>query len=280
MNINENLLVVKLGGAEGLDLDAACDDLAEIARTRPLVVVHGVSEEMNKLCEARGEKVQTLTSPSGHSSRYTPRAVRDIYVEAAENANSKIVARLRERNIAAHGLVGTEVPLNGQRKTAIRAVVGGRIRIIRDDHSGSIGTVQVEQLNKILSRNEVPVLPPMAHSSDGLLNVDGDRAAAAVAGALKAVSQVIVSNVDGLYKNFPDPTSFVPTVPYDELEDAMLWAQGRMKRKVVAVTEAIEEGVEQVIITNARVASAVSRALIGLCGTAFSGPESDDDSDR
>ena len=70
---NENLLVVKLGGGEGLDLDAACADLASLAARRPLVIVHGVSAIMNNLCAELGVEVQALTSPSGHSSRYTPR---------------------------------------------------------------------------------------------------------------------------------------------------------------------------------------------------------------
>ena len=64
-----NILVVKLGGGEGLDLATSCDDLAQIAQQRPLVVVHGVSAIMNQMCQDLGIEVKTLISPSGHSSK-------------------------------------------------------------------------------------------------------------------------------------------------------------------------------------------------------------------
>ena len=263
-----DLLVVKLGGGEGLDLAAACDDLAAIANRRPLIVVHGVSAIMNQLCEALGVEAQSLTSPSGHSSRYTPPAVRDIYVRAAEMANEKVVSALRARGVNAAGFVGDDVVLRARRKTAIRAVVNGRVRIVRDDHSGSITGADSLRLRQALDQARVPALPPMAQSGDGLLNVDGDRAAAAVAGALRADALVILSNVAGLYRAFPDESSLVSDVPLATIDRALEWAQGRMKRKVLAAKEALDQGVGRVVIADGRVPSPVSRALDGA-GTRF-----------
>lgn len=263
------LLVVKLGGGEGLDLNAACDDLAAIGTRRPIVVVHGVSAIMNRLCLESGVEVQSLTSPSGHSSRYTPPAVRDIYIRAAELANAQVESALRERGMQAIGFVGEDVALLGKRKTAIRAVVKGRVRVVRDDHSGSITDVDAALLRRALDRAQAPVLPPMAQSSDGLLNVDGDRAAAAVAGALDAETLVILSNVGGLYRRFPDESSLVAEVPMTRIGSALDWAQGRMKRKVLAAQEALNQGVGRVIIADGRVSDPVSRALAGA-GTRFS----------
>ncbi|MCA9886431.1 MAG: hypothetical protein KC708_25840, partial [Anaerolineae bacterium] len=136
----DNILVVKLGGGEGLDLTAACADLAEIALTRPLVIVHGVSGMMARMSAERGLPVETLTSPSGHSSRYTPPATRDLFVEASTAVNRQIVTELRQHGIYTVGLTDT-VPVQGTRKDAIRAVVNGRIRVVRDDYSGSIDSV-------------------------------------------------------------------------------------------------------------------------------------------
>ena len=106
-----DLLVVKIGGGEGLNLAATCDDLACIAQSRALVVVHGVSALMNQLCHELGVKVESLTSPSGHSSRYTPPAVRDIYVRAAEKANDGVVNSLRRRGAGAKGIAGDHVAI-------------------------------------------------------------------------------------------------------------------------------------------------------------------------
>ena len=263
-----DLLVVKIGGGEGLDLTATCEDLARIAQNRSLVVVHGVSAIMNQLCHDMGVRVESLTSPSGHSSRYTPPAVRDIYVRAAESANSALVGALRQRAIDAHGLFGDRVAINAERKRAIRAVVNGRVRIVRDDHSGSISCVDSSRLLPLLEQGQVPALPPMAASPDGLLNVDGDRAGAAVASALGADNYVILSNVRGLYRNFPDETSFVSSVSQSEIDRALEWAQGRMKRKIVAASEALAGGVKQVTIADGRVTNPVTQALAGS-GTRF-----------
>lgn len=264
----EDLLVVKIGGGAGLDLDAVCDDLANVAKERLLVVVHGVSAAMNRLCAEKGIEVQTLTSPSGHESRYTPPALRDVYVQAAEAENARIVSALRSRGVAASGFVGADVAIRAQRKKAIRALVKGRVRMVRDDHSGSIRDVDWDSLRNALAEGRVPVLPPMADSDDGLLNVDGDRAGAAVAGALDAATLLILSNVRGLYRDFPDEASFVAQVPITQLDEALSWAQGRMKRKVLAAQEALQQGVLEVIIGDGREQNPLQKALRNI-GTRF-----------
>lgn len=261
----ENILVVKLGGGAGLDMGASCDDLADLARERPLVVVHGVSDLANRLCEERGVPVQTLDSPSGHSSRYTNPQIRDIFVEAAQMVNQQIVDCLRAHGIDA---VGITEAIQGSRKAAIRAVVDGRVRVVRDDYSGSITGVDSALLMDMLAAGQVPVITPMASSSEGMLNIDGDRASAAVASALKAEELVILSNVRGLYRNFPDESSFVQTVHVPQMDSAMEWAQGRMKRKVIGAQEALEGGVRRVIIGDGRVHNPVQQALAGD-GTVF-----------
>ncbi len=264
----DNILVVKLGGGEGLDLDASCADLAAMAQNRPMIVVHGVSALANRMCEEAGHPVQTLTSPSGHASRYTDPITRDIFVEAAEIANQQVVERLQALGINAIGLTGNNTVVQGERKNAIRAVVAGRVRVVRDDYSGSITGVDGAQLHQLLQAGFVPVLPPMALSDDGLLNIDGDRASAAVAGALQASELVILSNVRGLYRNFPDETSFVHQVPVHQMPTALEWAQGRMKRKVLGAQEALAGGVDRVIIGDGRIHNPVQQALAGQ-GTVF-----------
>lgn len=262
----DHVLVVKLGGGAGLDLAASVADLATVAVTRPLVVVHGVSAEANRLCEENGVPVRMLTSPSGHSSRYTDARTRDLFVEAARHVNTQII-----EHFAAHrvGAAPVENSILGTRKGAVRAVVDGRVRIIRDNYTGSISGVEAAPILDVLRAGAVPVLPPEAFSvDDGLLNVDGDRAAAAVAVALGADDLIILSNVRGLYANFPDEDSFVPQVPRDQIEAAMGWAQGRMKRKVLGAQEALDGGVQRITIADGRQPQPIQNALNGA-GTVF-----------
>ncbi len=265
-----NLLVVKLGGAEGVDLAATCEDLVNVLRSdrRPMVLVHGASAEANRLCEEAGLPLRTLTSPSGHSSRYTDAPTRDLFVQAAEAVNREMLACLGHNGVEATGLTGDKIVLQARRKQVLRALVEGRVRIIRDDYSGTITAVDGQTLLAHLEAGRIPVLPPLAHSSDGQLNIDGDRAAAAVAAELGAAVLVILSNVRGLYRNFPDANSIVSVISAGEREQALAWAQGRMKRKVLAATEALDGGAGRVIISDGRVREPVQNALAGA-GSVF-----------
>ena len=265
----EDLLVVKIGGGAGLDMDRCIQDLARLAAARPLVIVHGVSERMNHLCVENGVPVRTLTSPDGHSSRYTDAVTRDFFAEAASQINHEMVAALRGRGIRALGSFADSIAIHGRRKGAIRAVVNGRVRIVRDDYSGSITSVENGRLYDLLRLGYTPVLPPVARSqSDGLLNIDGDRAAAAVAAALGARDMVILSNVPGLYRDPNGYQEVVTRVSAREINEAMAWAQGRMKRKVLSASEALDGGVRRVVIADGRIDNPVERALSGA-GTEF-----------
>lgn len=263
----ENLLVVKLGGGEGLDIPRACRDLADIAHTRPLIIIHGVSARMNQMCRDMDVPVRTLISPGGHSSRYTDERTRDVFVAASHSVNQDICEWLYSYNVNALGFT-ENVVIEGNRKGAIRAVVDGRVRIVRDDYTGSITGVTSERLIQALEQGYVPVLPPLAISEDGLLNIDGDRAAAAVAAKLQAETLVILSNIEGLYRDYENDDAPVAEIMNNHIEQAMEWAQGRMKRKVLGAQEALEGGVQRVIIGDGRINNPITTALNGA-GTHF-----------
>jgi len=265
--ISNTILVVKLGGGAGNDTAACLPDLAQIARTRPLVIVHGLSARLDALCAERGIEVRTLTSPSGHTSRYTDAPMRDLFVEVAGAINADLCTGLQALGVNA---VPAGQVIRGNRKDAVRAIVNGRVLLVRDDYSGRIEMVDGHALQTLLNSGCTPVVSPLAwHDTDGWLNVDGDRAAAAVAAALHADDLVILSNVAGLYRAYPDESSLVAHVPRQQMEQAQQWAQGRMKRKVLGAAEALEGGVGRVVIGAGMGDAPVSQALAGR-GTVFS----------
>ncbi|HEY66237.1 MAG TPA: [LysW]-aminoadipate kinase, partial [Caldilineae bacterium] len=115
-----------------------------------------------------------------------------------------------------------------------------------------------------LDNGYLPVLTPPAASYDGeAINVDGDRAAAAVAKALGAEQLIILSNVPGLLRNFPDESSLISRIPRGHVESAMDFAQDRMKKKVLGAAEALDAGVRRVIFADGRVEQPIRRALAG-----------------
>jgi acetylglutamate/LysW-gamma-L-alpha-aminoadipate kinase len=109
-----------------------------------------------------------------------------------------------------------------------------------------------------------PVLtPPGASDAGEAINVDGDRAAAMVAAAFNAEALVILSNVPGLLREFPDEATLIHEIPRAQADDFMQYAEGRMKKKVMGAVEAIGEGVQKVIFADGRIDRPVSAALAG-----------------
>lgn len=261
------MIVVKVGGGQGIDYDALCADVAALWKDgRRLVLVHGGSHETNLLAERLGRPPRFVTSPSGFTSRYTDRETLEIFMMVyAGKMNKTIVERLQRLGVNAVGLSGIDGRvLEGQRKAAIRIVEDGKQKILRDDWTGAVERVNGALLATLLEGGYLPVLAPLAASYEGeAVNVDGDRAAAAVAVALKADALLLLSNVPGLLRSFPDEASLIGHIARAEVEDYLPVAQGRMKKKVLGAAEALAGGVGRVVLGDARAAHPVSRALAG-----------------
>jgi [amino group carrier protein]-L-2-aminoadipate 6-kinase len=96
-----------------------------------------------------------------------------------------------------------------------------------------------------------------------IINVDGDRMAAVLASAFKAETLVILSNVPGLLQDVDDPGSLIAAIDKTRISPFFDMAQGRMKKKVMGASEALAQGVETVILGDARLDHPVQLALEG-----------------
>ena len=81
--------------------------------------------------------------------------------------------------------------------------------------------------------------------------------------ALGAEALIILSNVPGLLRQFPDEGSLVREIAKERVEEAIDLAEGRMKMKVLGALEALREGVGRVVFADGRVAEPVQRAMRG-----------------
>jgi acetylglutamate/LysW-gamma-L-alpha-aminoadipate kinase len=268
------IIVVKVGGGAGVDVDSVCADLAVLAHAgKRLVLVHGTSAAVDRLSERVGVPRRTLQSPSGHVSRYTDPETLELYVMAANGqVNTTLTAKLQALGVNALGLSGVDGRLMAaQRKDAVRVIdpSNGRQRIVRDDFTGKIERINAELLQLLLANGYLPVIAPLAISQAcEPLNVDGDRAAAMIATALRAETLVILTNVPGLLARFPDESSLVRHVPRAHLERALELAGGRMKKKILAAQEALEGGVQRILLADSRRPQPLQTALAGE-GTAI-----------
>jgi len=262
------MIVVKAGGGEGLDMEAVCADVAElVAQGEQIVLVHGGSHETNVISEKLGHPPRFVTSVSGHSSRYTDRETLEIFaMVVAGRINKLLVERLQQLEVNAVGLSGLDGRLlEGKRKSTLRILENGKRKVLRGEYSGKIERVNITLLRTLLEAGYTPVVAPLAISYESeALNVDGDRAAAAIGAGLKAQKVIILSNVPGVLRDFPDASTLIPYIPLEQAEEHLdRYAQGRMKRKLLGAIEALRDGVGQVIIADGRVAQPVRRALDG-----------------
>ena len=274
-------VVVKIGGARAVDPAGAVTDVAHLAvNDEDVVVVHGGSTAVDDALEQMGKEPEYVESPSGVTGRFTDRETMDVFEMAMGKVNTDLVAAFENAGVPAVGLNGVDGKLlSGPRKSAVRVVEDGKRKIRRGEHSGTIEAVNTDLLEAQLDAGYVPVVsvPMFAKESDGddedvewtPVNADADRAAAAVAGALDA-TLVVLTDVEGVYADPDDPSSLIEEVltPAD-LDGAKEAAEGFMTKKVLAATEALEGGAEEVVVSDANRRDPIVAALDGA-GTRFS----------
>jgi acetylglutamate/LysW-gamma-L-alpha-aminoadipate kinase len=261
------MLVVKVGGSAGIDYESVCSDFASIVKSgQQAVLVHGGSYETNLLSTKLGKSPRMVTSVSGYESRYTDRETLEIFeMVYCGKINKGIVERLQRQGVNAVGLSGIDGRVwEGTRKAAITVTENGKKKVLRDDNTGRVEKVNLSLIQLLLQHGFTPVLCPPAISYNGeAINVDGDRAAAMLAAALRAEKLIILSNIPGLLKDLRDESSLVPDIRLSEMEQYVGYARGRMKKKMLGATEAIQEGVKQVVLADGRVGKPITEALKG-----------------
>jgi acetylglutamate/LysW-gamma-L-alpha-aminoadipate kinase len=260
------LTVMKIGGAAGINPDAAVADIVElVARGERVVVLHGCSHAADSLAAELGELVRYVTSSAGVRSRYTDARMLRIFVMAALHTNAELVRALQNRQVNALGLSGLDgALLRGPRKEVLRIVEQGRQHVLRDDFTGRVERVNTPLLHLLLEQGYVPVIAPLALADTGeAVNVDGDRAAAAIAAALGADALVILSNVPGLLADAQDEGSLVSLLSAAEMSQYEAQITGGMRRKLIGAREALRGGVRRVVLADGRVEHPLQAALAG-----------------
>jgi len=261
------MMVIKVGGGKGISIEGVCQDVADLVkRGERLILVHGGSHETNELSTALGKPPRFVTSVSGVESRYTDRETLEIFnMVYVGKMNKLYVERLQQLGVNAVGLCGADGrSMVGERKAAIKVVENGKRKVLRNDFTGRVEQINTELLTLLLDHGYTPVLCPPAMSYDNeIINVDGDRMAAVLASAFQADMLVILSNVPGLLKDVDDPDSLIPSIDKTRISPFFDLAQGRMKKKVMGASEALEQGVATVILGDARLDHPVQLALEG-----------------
>jgi len=197
------MITIKIGGSVVDDLhQSTISDIKKIAETEGIIIVHGGGKEVTKVCEQLGKEPKFVTSPSGIKSRYTDKETAEIFTMVMSGRiNKTIVQMLQKNGINAIGLSGVDAKvIEADRKKKLLIVnEKGRKQAIDGGYTGKIKNVNSEFIKSLLEKGLTPVISPIAISEEAeFLNIDGDRAAAYVAGSVKSDKVLFITNVDGL----------------------------------------------------------------------------------
>jgi acetylglutamate/LysW-gamma-L-alpha-aminoadipate kinase len=256
------MIVVKIGGSivDGLHF-TALEDIKNIIKRDRLVLVHGGGKEVTDIATKLGKEQKFIISPSGVKSRYTDKETAEIYTMVMSGKiNKAIVGMLLRQDIKAAGITGIDGGLlKAERKKKLLIInENGRKMAIDGGYTGKIYAVDPSLLDTLLDNEYVPVVSPIALSEEfDFLNVDGDRAAAYVAGGVKANKVMFITNVSGLMLD----GKLVTNMTLEQAKVALPKIGYGMEKKIIACTEAVEMGVKEAIIASGQVENPVSSAI-------------------
>ena len=200
------LIVVKVGGSILKEVPAELvSDIQNVLSDNQLVLVHGGGKGVTEIASKLGKEQKFVFSPKGFRSRYTDRETIEIYMMVmAGKINKEIVTAFLSKNISCVGLSGMDgLLVQAKRKKRIIIVdEKGRKRIVDGGYTGKIQNVNPNLLFFLLQKGYIPIIAPIALGEDfEPLNIDGDRMAAHVAGALKADKLLLLTDVPGIILN-------------------------------------------------------------------------------
>ena len=248
------LVVVKLSGKLMDHMSPICDDVAAwVAEGHRLVIVHGASEQIDILSQTMGRQLEWVVSESGVAGRYTDvNTMKLIYMASGGLVNKVITTELYQRGVKAFGLSGVDGGLlRATAKDVLRIRHGTKVKVLRGNRSGTIESVNADAVRWLLETGYVPVIAPIGLGDDGEgLNVDGDRAAAAIAAEIGADRLYALSDVDGVLRSVADDTAPLQEIMIGNDGAIPDFVRDRMRVKVSALVGAAAAGVEQVRIGN------------------------------
>jgi len=235
--------------------------LKKVSEKEKLVLVHGGGKEVTRISEALGKEQKFIVSPGGIKSRYTDKETAEIFTMVMSGKiNKMIVGMLQKHGINAVGLSGVDGKIiQAERKKKLIVMnEKGRKMVIDGGYTGKIQDVNAGLIISILDQGYVPVISPIAISEEcDFLNVDGDRAAAYVAGKMKSDKILFLTNVDGLLMD----NKLVKKLSLAEAKEILPKIGFGMEKKILAATEALEMGVKEALVANGQKENPISAAI-------------------
>ena len=248
------VVVIKYGGNAMIDETLKQQVMEDIALLWligvKVVLIHGGGPEISDMMKKLGKQPQFIDG-----LRVTDKETVDIVqMVLAGKVNKSLVTLLQMKGGHAVGLSGMD---------------GGIIEAqIKDERLGFVGEiikVRSQPITDLLEKNYIPVISTVASDRQGnVYNINGDTAAAYIAGAMGAERLIMMTDVAGILRDKDDPSTLIPKVTVSDAkklyDDGIV--SGGMIPKVDCCIEAINAGVKNVTIMDGRIPHAILMELL------------------
>ena len=248
------IVVVKYGGNAMINeqlKEQVMEDIVLLSLVGvKVVLVHGGGPEINDLMERLGKKAEFVDG-----LRVTDKETVDIVqMVLAGKVNKTLVNLLDMKGGKTMGLSGMDGRL-----------IEARMKDARLGYVGAITRVNIEPVSDLLEKGYIPVVSTIGCDSEGnAYNINGDTAAAFIAGALGAERLIMMTDIAGILRDKNDPSSLIPHITVDEAkvlyESGII--SGGMIPKVDCCIEALRRGVKNVVIMDGRVPHAILMEIL------------------
>ena len=251
---NGKIVVIKYGGNAMINEELKQQVMEDIALLWligvKVVLVHGGGPEISEVMQKFGKEAVFVDG-----LRVTDKETVDIVqMVLAGKVNKSLVTLLQKKGGHAVGLSGMDGGL-----------IEAKVKDERLGYVGQIVKIRPQPITDLLEKNYIPVISTVASDHDGnSYNINGDTAAAYIAGALGAERLIMMTDIAGILRDKDDPNTLIPKITISEAkalyEEGVI--SGGMIPKVDCCIEAIHKGVKNVIIMDGRVPHSILMEIL------------------
>ncbi len=253
LGLKQKVIVVKMGGSfleHQAGKDAFIQDISLLQLLgMKVIIVHGGGKEISARLDRLG-----LESVFESGYRVTSdEAMDEVEMTLSGRIGKELVLKLNQSGVKATGINGKDGLLINARKKYLEGTDG----LIDLGQVGDVAQINPEIIEMLLANDYIPVVSPIGYDQEGnTYNINADAVAAAIAGALRSEKLMLMTDVNGVYLDYPNESSFKSQLSKAECEAILkdnLELKG-MGPKLECALEALSADVKSVHIINGSVA--------------------------